>query len=190
MPFVNPPFNLYLGTTQPTATVYNKKREPFCAGSQLLIHSVGAAVTYGANHPGTLTTTKYAKFVSPGTITAYSRAAYATGIPAYDTTVSASLTPANYLYFQVLLNGVLQTRVGSDASPTGIQVQASDANTLTWGTAPPAGAIIEVFALVAADVIQFTGGTLVASESYNVLSTDFITNGTAALNAYALPRGN
>lgn len=191
MAFINPPFLNAIPASGAGSVIYNFKRSPFTAGDHVELRSVGAAIAYGANHPGTLTTAKYVKVTNDAAQSSLARATYTPTIPAYPTTVAASLTVANILQANVIKNGVLLVRVGSDASPSAGQFQCSDANTLTFGDALVVGDVLEVFILLTStDITQFTGGTLVASTSYDVKCTDFIANSVAVLNVSALPRGN
>jgi hypothetical protein len=138
----------------------------------------------GLNHPGSLATTKYAQFVSTGAAS-YARATFTPLIAAYDVTVAASLDQTKYLLLIVIVNGVMLHRFGSDGAPGTNEFQATNANTLAFGgTAPAAGALIEVLAMSASDLQTITGGALVAGKQYVINMFDFVSCGVAAITNF------
>lgn len=185
MPFVNPPFLMSLPVVGTGSVVWNKRRSPFTSGSQIIVRSVGAATLYGANHPGTLTVTKYARVVNDTAQSTLARATYFSQIPALDTTVAASFTADKVILLNVIKNGTLLERKATDVAPTGTQYRTTDANTLAFATALAVGDVIEIIALSASDVTQIGGGALTANVDVQSKSFDFLSNGVAVTNVIA-----
>ena len=172
------------------APVWSRRLNGILNGQAVQAVSAGAATLYTVHHPGTQSATRVFRFQGDGTSTAFTLPAAAAGV-VYPTTNAASLTVVNYLEAiaqtyapQYQLNAVTRQRVGSDATPTGTQFRING-TTVTFGTAPAAGLIVEVIIPVPTDIVQLGGGAFTANVPLVVQPRDFSTAGVAAVSLIA-----
>lgn len=182
MPFSSPAQLAHLAISVPQYF----RRSPFNIGDQVYVQSVGAATLYGADHPGSLSTTKYAR------ITGTARAADATwDLPstmnAMDSQAAAGLTVANRMRVCALINGVIQLRKGSDENPGAGEFIQTDTNTIGFGSAIGVNDVVEVFVFDAADITQITGGAFTAFRLYQDRAYTFMVAGVAVVNMTPVP---
>lgn len=174
------------------APVWSRRINGIVAGQPTIAQSTGAATLYGVYHPGTQAATRVFRFLGDGATTIFTLPTAATGVT-YPTTIGASLTVINYLEAlaltfapQYALNAVVRQRVGADVAPTGTQFRVNGV-TVTFGTAPVAGQVIEIIVPDPATIVQFNGGVLTASTPILVTPRDFWTAGVA--NVILTPAG-
>jgi hypothetical protein len=175
-----------IGLFSANAPVWSRRMASICAGQPAIATSTGAGTFYGVNHPGTQTAARVFRFVGDGAAVAFTLPTAATGVT-YPTTVAASLTVINYLEAIALTfppqyqsNGVTRQRMGSDATPTGTQWKING-TTVTFGTAPTAGQVVEVIVPDPATIVQIPGAALTANTPTLITCRDFSTAGVAAV---------
>lgn len=166
------------------APLWSRRMNALLPGQPATAISTGAATLYGVHHPGTQSASRVFRFNADGVTTVFTLAAAATGI-VYPTTAIAALTVVNYLEAiamtyapQFQLNAVVRQRVGSDATAAGTQFKINGV-TVTFGTAPTNGQIVEITIPDPATIIQHTGAALVAGTPVLVTPRDFWTVGVA-----------
>jgi hypothetical protein len=169
------------------APLWSRRINGILPGQPTQAMSTGAATLYTVHHPGTQASTRVFRFLGDGATTVFTLPAAAAGVT-YPTTNAASLTVVNYLEAiaqtfapQFQLNAVTRQRVGSDAAPTGTQWRINGV-TVTFGTAPVAGQVVEIIIPVPTDIVQIGGGAFTANTPVLATPRDFWTAGVAAVN--------
>ena len=175
-----------IGLFSAGAPVWGRRLNGIFPGQPTIAQSSGAATCYGVNHPGTQSATRAFRFVGTGAATVFTLPTAATGVT-YPTTIIASLTVINYLETiamtfapQYQANAVVRQRVGSDATPSGTQYKING-TTVTFGTAPALGQVIEIIIPDPATIVQHNAGALTANTPILVTPRDFWTAGVAAV---------
>lgn len=175
-----------IGLFSAAAPTWSRRMNLLCAGGVVIAQSPGAATLYGVYHPGAVNQNRVFKFTGDGATTVFTLAAAAIGV-VYPTTVAASLTVINALEAIALTytpmyaaNAVVRQRVGSDASPTGTQWKINGV-TVTFGTAPVLGQIVEIIVPDATTIAQLAGSPFTANIPVISQTRDFMVAGVAAV---------
>lgn len=173
-----------VGLFSAAAPSWSRRMNAIEAGGTVLANSTGAATLYGVNHPGLVNNNRVFRFLGDGSTTVFTLPAAATGV-VYPTTTIAALTVINYLESialtfapQYQANALVRQRVGSDATPTGTQWKING-TTVTFGTAPALGQVIEILVPDPLTIVQVPGAALTAGTQQAVVCRSFMTAGVA-----------
>lgn len=176
--------------------IWTGNHNPFTQDNRVKAVSAGAAILYGAAYP-TLSGVRKASqktqvfyFAGDGNTTVFTTPA---GVNAVDlpTTAAAALNAATFLNAVCIqyaqgnrANAVVLGRKGSDASPSTGEFNTGDVDnkTLTLGTAPAVGQVVEL--IIPEAIVQITGGAFTASREYEIPTYEFLIAGVAAVNLW------
>jgi hypothetical protein len=113
--------------------------------------AAGTPTIHGAEHPGR-SSAKYVRLVGDGVKTTWTQAEVAALVTAHND--GGTLTTATILRVVARVNGVIRPRVVSTTAPSGtnFRVRNNSGMEINFGTAPLAGAEIELFILDSTDI--------------------------------------
>jgi hypothetical protein len=136
------------------------------------LESAAGATVYGAKHPGSENTAKYARIKGTAQL---ANAAFDVPADLNDMDDQAVITDAIRLRVIAVKNGVVLLRVGNATVPGADEFRQTDVDTVEFGDAITVDDLIELFVLDALDIVTISGGALTAGRIYEATVYDFMT---------------